>query len=157
MTYLLQSLLALHLIALVLMAGTTFLDFISLRSFWKLSASAQAEKAAGVLEGTASYSRIAGIGAALLIVTGLLMMVVTHGVFGEQLWFRIKFALVIILVANSLFVGRKQGNRLRKTVIPVGQSGLQSHEAIRKILRRFYLIQLLLFIFIIFLSIFKFN
>ncbi|HET7001692.1 MAG TPA: hypothetical protein VFI33_10295, partial [Puia sp.] len=148
---------ALHLISLVVMAGTTFIDFITLRSFWKFSVSSQAEKAVGVLETTASFSRIAGIGAALLIVTGLLMMVITRGVFGEQLWFRIKFALVLLLIANSLFIGRTQNRRLRKTVISGGLPAMDSMGKIRKALDRFFLSQLLLFIVIIFLSIFKFN
>ena len=116
-TYLLFTLLALHLMALVLMAGTTLIDFVTLRSFWKLSSSALHEKAIGLLEATASFSRLIGIGAAALIITGLAMMAVTRGVFGEQLWFRIKFALVIILVANALFVGRRQGQRLRKIIL----------------------------------------
>ena len=156
-TNLLLTLVALHLISLVVMAGTTLIDFIAWRSFWKLSVLSQTEKAVGALETTASFSRIAGIGAALLVVTGLLMMVITHGVFGEQLWFRIKFALVLLLIANSLFIGRKQNRRLRKIAISGGLLVMDSFEKIRKALDRFYLSQLLLFVVIIFLSIFKFN
>lgn len=157
MTYLLLTLLSLHLISLVLMAGTTLIDFVTLRSFWKLSNSTQPEKAVGLLEATSSFSRLTGIGAAVLIVTGLLMMVVTHGVFGEQLWFRIKFALVIILVANALFSGRRQGRVLRKNILPGEQLSSAPLAIIRKKLNRFYLSQLFIFVLIIFLSIFKFN
>ena len=157
MTYLLFTLLALHLISLILMAGTTLIDFVTLRSFWKLFNGAQKEKAMGILEATASFSRLAGIGAAVLIVTGLLMMVVTRGVFGEQLWFRIKFALVIILIANTLFIGRRQEQRLRKNMLPGEQQSSVPLAIIRKNLNRFYLSQLLIFVVIIFLSIFKFN
>ena len=114
-SYLLPALLSLHLIALILMAGTTLIDFVTVRGFWKLFATLH-EKALGLLEATASYSRLIGIGAAALIITGFAMMVVTHGVFGEQLWFRIKFALVILLVANGVFIGRRQGLRIRKSV-----------------------------------------
>lgn len=156
-TYLLFTLLALHLMALVLMAGTTLIDFVTLRSFWKLSRSALHEKAIGLLEATASFSRLTGIGAAALIITGFAMMVVTRGVFGEQLWFRIKFALVIILVANALFIGRRQGQGLRKTILSGEQLSSVRLETLRKKMRRFYFSQLVVFVVIIFLSIFKFN
>src|SRR5712675_898804 len=151
-TYLLPALLSLHLMALILMAGTTLVDFIMLRSFWRLFET-QKEKASGLLEATASYSRMIGIGAALLILTGFGMMFVTHGVFGEQLWFRVKFALVLLLVANGVFVGRRLGVRLRKTV-PVSDpaiAGGMTH--LRKNLNRFHTSQLFIFVLIIFLSI----
>ena len=155
-TYLLPALLSLHLMALILMAGTTLVDFITLRSFWRLFES-QKEKASGLLEATASYSRMIGIGAALLILTGFGMMFVTHGVFGEQLWFRIKFALVLLLVANGVFVGRRLGANLRKTVPGNDLSVAARIIHIRKKLNRFHISQLLIFTLIIFLSIFKFN
>ena len=155
-TYLLPALLSLHLIALILMAGTTLIDFVSLRTFWGLFET-QKEKAYGLLEATSKFSRLIGIGAAILILTGFLMMFVTHGVFGEQVWFRIKFVLVLILVANGLFVGRRLGVQLRK-LMPMGDPGpAELVMRVRKNLFRFHVSQLLIFAIIIFLSIFKFN
>ncbi len=155
-TYLLPALLSLHLMALILMAGTTLIDFITLRSFWRLFEK-QKEKAIGLLEATASYSRMIGIGAAILIITGFGMMFVTHGVFGEQLWFRIKFVFVILLVANGVFIGRRLGLRLRKTVSGADQINPERIMQVRKSMYRFHISQLLIFTVIIFLSIFKFN
>jgi uncharacterized membrane protein SirB2 len=155
--FLLLTLVAVHLMALVLMAGTTLIDFVTIRGFWKLSNSAQQEKALGLLEATTSFSRLTGTGAAFLIITGLLMMAVTKVVLGEQLWFRIKIALVIILLVNGLFVGRRQGQRLRKAVFQKGQVLSGQIAGVRKNLQRFYLGQFLIFILIIFLSISKFN
>src|SRR4249919_1503570 len=140
-TYLLPALLSLHLIALILMAGTTLLDFITIRGFWRLFET-QKEKAFGLLEATASYSRMIGIGAAFLIVTGFGMMFVTHGVFGEQLWFRIKFALVLLLVANGIFIGRRLGLQLRKKVSGTDPVNPDVIIQVRKNLRRFHLSQL---------------
>jgi hypothetical protein len=155
-TYLLPALLSLHLIALILMAGTTLVDFISLRTFWRLFKT-QKEKAYGLLEATTGFSRLIGIGAAILILTGFGMMFVTHGVFGEQIWFRIKFALVLILVANGLFVGRRLGVQLRKRMPVADAALLEPVIRIRKNLYRFHISQLLIFAVIIILSIFKFN
>jgi len=154
--YLLPALLSLHLMALVLMAGTTLVDFITVRSFWRLFEK-QREKATGLLEATASYSRMIGIGAAVLIITGIGMMFITHGVFGEQLWFRIKFVFVILLVANGVFVGRRLGLRLRKAVSGANLINPERLMQVRKRMYRFHTSQLLIFIIIIFLSIFKFN
>ncbi|MDP4251931.1 MAG: hypothetical protein Q8918_17665 [Bacteroidota bacterium] len=156
LTYLLPALLSVHLIALILMAGTTLVDFITLRSFWRLFEK-QKEKGSGLLEATASYARMIGIGAALLIFTGIGMMFITHGVFGEQLWFRIKFAFVLLLVANGIFVGRRLGLRLRKTVAETDLTNPNRISQLRKNLYRFHISQLLIFTIIIFLSIFKFN
>jgi hypothetical protein len=155
-TYLLPALLSLHLIALILMAGTTLLDFITVRGFWRLFKK-QKERAFGLLEATASYSRMIGIGAAFLIITGFGMMFITHGVFGEQLWFRIKFVFVLLLVANGVFVGRRLGIRLRKTVSATDLVNPDGIIQVRKNLYRFHISQLFIFTVIIILSIFKFN
>ena len=154
--YLLPALLSLHLMALVLMAGTTLVDFITLRSFWRLF-EMQKEKAAGLLEATASYSRMIGIGGAILIITGFGMMFITHGVFGATLWLRIKFVFVILLVANGVFVGRRLGLRLRKAVSGADLINPERIMQVRKSMYRFHTSQLLIFTVIIFLSIFKFN
>jgi hypothetical protein len=156
MNYLLPALLTLHLIALIVMAGTTLVDYITLKQFWRIFEK-QTERASGMLGATASFSRIIGIGAALLILTGFGMMFVTHGVFGEQIWFRIKFVFVLLLVANGVFIGRRLGLRLRKTILLNDQTNQHGIPKLRSGLNRFHISQLLIFTVIIFLSIFKFN
>jgi hypothetical protein len=153
---LLQTFLVLHLTGLILMAGTTFVDYITFKTFWKQFA-LDREKSLGLLEATGKFSRLIGIGAALLIVTGIGMMAITKGVFGEQLWFRIKFGLVIILVLNGLLIGRRLGVRLRKTIAGGGINATLQTERFRNGLNWFHLVQLLVFLTIIFLSVFKFN
>lgn len=154
-TYLL-TLLCLHVMGLVLMAGTTFVDYIAFSNIWNLLDHGK-EKPDSLLQVTARFSRLIGIGAAILILTGLGMMALTKGVFGEQLWFRIKFGLVIILVANGVIVGRRHGLKFRKLLTDNGfELGPQIMQS-RSKLNRFYIIQLAIFITIIILSVFKFN
>ena len=153
---LLQTCLVLHLTGLILMAGTTFVDYITFKTFWK-QFGLDREKSLGLLEATAKFSRLIGIGAALLIITGFSMMAITKGVFGEQLWFRIKFALVILLVLNGLLVGRRLGVKLRKTIAEGAVNATLQTESFRTRLNWFHVIQLVLFLAIIFLSVFKFN
>ena len=153
---LLQTFLVLHLTGLILMAGTTFVDYITFKTFCK-QFGLDRERSLGLLEATGKFSRLIGIGAALLIVTGIGMMAITKGVFGEQLWFRIKFALVIVIIANALLNGRRLGLKLRKTVADGGVNATLQTESFRTRLNWFHLIQLVVFLAIIFLSVFKFN
>src|ERR1700712_2089808 len=110
--YLFPTCLVLHLTALVLMAGTTLVDYLAYSSLWK--SFEQEDRPIALLSMMAKLPRVAGIGAALLILSGIGMMALTHGVFGEQLWFRIKFGLVILVILNSLLVGRLQGIKLHR-------------------------------------------
>jgi uncharacterized membrane protein SirB2 len=150
-TYLLL-LLTLHLAGLVIMAGTTIVDYVVFRAFLKLP-----DGQRQVVVVTAKFSRLIGIGAALLILTGIGMMFLTNGAFGEQRWFRIKFALVLILIANGLIVGRRQGSKFRGLMAEYSSAQKPNFLALVKTLNRFYLAQLTIFSAIVFLSVFKFN
>jgi hypothetical protein len=100
-----------------------------------------------------------GIGILLLIISGVTMMGITDGVFGEQIWFRIKFVLVLLIIVNGLAVGRGQGVRLRK-ILSGEKPGGYVEERILKIKRNlslFHIAQLSLFFAIFVLSVFKFN
>ena len=153
--YLFPAFLTLHLMALVTMAGITLADYFSHASLWR--SIGQGEHPAALLNLMARFPRVAGIGAAVLILTGFGMMFLTNGVFGEQLWFRIKFGLVILLILNALIEGRRQSGRLRQLMIASGTLVTAELQGIKTRLNRFHLVQLLLFMLIIFLSIFKFN
>jgi uncharacterized membrane protein SirB2 len=154
--FLFPAFLTLHLIALVIMAGTTLIDFISYRTYWKLY-DRQKEQAAGVLRATANFSRLTGIGAGLLVSTGVGMIALTHGLLAEQLWFKIKFGFVLILIVNGLLVGRRQGVRLRKVINEDSMELPAQVQTIRQNLNRSHIAQLIIFCIIIFLSAYKFN
>jgi uncharacterized membrane protein SirB2 len=144
---LLSLLLTFHLIGLVTMAGTTIVDYLAIKTLWKLP-----DQQTGLLQLSGNFSLLIRVGAALLILTGFGMMIITHGVFGEMLWFRIKFAIVIILVINGI-IGTKRSNRF-KTLLRDKEPYVNN---LHVQLNRFYLSQLALFGMIIILSVFKFN
>jgi hypothetical protein len=87
------------------------------------------------------------------------MMYITNGAFGEQTWFRIKFALILIIVINALAVGRRQGSKLKKW-LSLNTTG-ESQDAELRVLKRgmngFLLAQMFFFLAIFTLSVFKFN
>ncbi|PUZ27666.1 Predicted membrane protein [Chitinophaga costaii] len=154
--YFYPAILTLHLAGLTLMAGTTLIEFVGYRTYWKLSENDK-DQASGVLQLLSKLARPIGIGAALLILTGICMMALTHGVFGEQTWFRVKFGLVIILIANSLFFGRRQGNALIKTTQVTEPGTAIKIMSIKRNLKIFHVLQLLIFFTIVLFSVFKFN
>lgn len=156
MNSLFPTFLTLHLTALTLMAGTTLVDFMAYRSLWKI-VNEKKELSAGLLQLMAKLPRLIGIGAAVLITSGIGMMALTHGVFGEQLWFRIKFGLVLLLIGNSLIIGRRLAVKLRKLLADDGPVFTEQVNLIRGKLTRFHVMQLSIFFLIIFLSAFKFN
>lgn len=152
----LSALLMLHLLALILMAGTTFIDFINYQMFWKLF-NHQRKQADGILSASAKFPKLIGIGAGFLIITGIGMIALTHGVWAQQLWFRIKMIFVLLLILNSIFYGNRISAKLRAIV------GLdapdQAHQllSVKGKLRTFYLLQFGFLLMIIFLSAYKFN
>lgn len=152
----LQSILVLHLIGLTIMAGTTVVDFTTFKTFWKQFYEDK-EKSMGLLMATSKFSRLTGIGAALLVVTGIGMMALTNGIFGEQLWFRIKIGIVVALMLNGLFFGRRLGIKLRKTLSADAPYLTAQINRIRVNLNIFFTLQFILFFCIVFLSVFKFN
>jgi uncharacterized membrane protein SirB2 len=152
----LPAFLMLHLIALTLLVGSTLIDFLNHRLFWKLFEQQQ-ERASGILLNSAHYSRLPGIGAALLIVTGICMVALRHGLPAGQLWFRIKMIMVLLLIVNTIFNGRRLGIKLRK-IINGNSTGLEGQVMhLKGKLQTFYLIQLGILLIIIFLSAYKFN
>jgi len=84
------------------------------------------------------------------------MMAVTHGVFGEQLWFRIKFGFVILLITINL-IARNRSLKLRKIISLPDTASETAALKIRTFLSRYFTIAFVIFFIIIFLSIFKFN
>jgi len=153
--YLFPICLTLHLLALATTAGGTLAEYVAYAAYW--SSLKRSEDSAALRRLMDRLARLIGLGGAVLILSGIGMMALTNGIFGEQLWFRIKFALVILLILNGLLVGRRLGIRLRKTADNNASSSTIGLSGIRSRLNRFHLSQLVLFLLIIFLSAFKFN
>jgi len=150
-----QSFLLLHLVGLVLFAGTTTADFVSFRQFWKQYA-LDAITAKPMLQTMTKFPLLMGLGMAAIILSGVGMMAMTHGVFGEQLWFRIKFAIVLLIILNNIIVGRRLVVSLKKKIADSANDAGETSR-IKNNLRLFHYAQLVMFFAIILLSVFKFN
>lgn len=138
-------------------AGTTLMDFLLIKQFWNQLA-IDRQKGLAIQETISRVQRITGLGMLLLILSGITMMVMTRGVFGEQMWFRIKFGLVIVIIISQLAIRRRQGRILAKRLDePREQLPVEALPKIRRNINGFHFFQLALFVVIFTLSVFKFN
>ncbi|HTI12538.1 MAG TPA: hypothetical protein VL832_28390 [Puia sp.] len=145
-----------HIIGLTLAAGTTLNSYSLNRRFWQLYP-ADRNKAVDMLEGSAKMPFLIGLGMGLLILSGIGLMALTKGVYGEQIWFRIKFALFILVIVNGI-IWRRLGNRQKKLLALSAERNVQDElYKLKARLNLFYGSQLFLFLAIFILGIFKFN
>jgi hypothetical protein len=86
-------------------------------------------------------------------------MVKLHEVWGAQIWFRIKMGMLLLIIINGLGLRRMMGSKLKKALAGNLSGNLFTRETdtIKRNLTAVQLIQMLLFIIIYVLSVFKFN
>lgn len=147
--------LLLHIIGLTTGAGIILVSYITSRQFWR-QYTQDKQKGIAIMQATAKLPVLAGAGILLLILSGAMMLSASHGVYGQQLWFRIK--IVILIIAGNIFVNRKLGNRLREWVLEDLVHGDRSEQignlAVRIGSLQLFILTLFLVIFI--LSVFRF-
>ena len=154
---LLHSALVLHIIGLTMVVGATLSDYVAFKQFWKQYRQDK-QKGVAVLQALSRFPRIIGIGFVIIILTGVTMMAIMHGAFGTQLWFRIKMIIVLLVIGGGLLVGRRNGIRLR-TLVATDSAGTDQTQELYKVKSRigsFHIVQLLLFVLIFILSVFRF-
>ncbi len=147
-----------HVVGFTMMAGTTLVDYVIFKQFRKQFA-INRQKGLSILEAISKLPVLFGIGFILLIISGVTMMAITHGLFGEQTWFRIKFGIIIAIAINGLAVGRRQGLKLRR-ITNQDEPGKTDEVKLLKVknnIRMFHISQLAFFFIIFILSVFKFN
>jgi len=149
-----RILLIFHLAGLVIMAGTTVVDYFTFKTFCELAGQTD-NKAIGLLPIMARFGILVRAGAVLLIVSGVSMLVVEKWTMWQQLWFKIKMLLVILLILNGMFTGNKLGSDFRRVVAHSSANFMHQTDLLRHNLNCFYLIQLVIFLAIIMLSVIK--
>ena len=95
-----------HIIGLTIVGGSTLVAFVVQNQFWK-QYEQDTGKGIAVMVAAAKVPRITMIGLSLLILSGMSMMIITHGAFGAQLWFKVKMIVLLIIIINALIL-RKQ-------------------------------------------------
>jgi hypothetical protein len=153
-----QMALVAHVVGITIMAGTTFIDFITFKTFLKAY---RTDRANSLLLENYLYrlQRFLGIGMLVILASGVLMMVRLHEVWGAQIWFRIKMVILLLIIINGLGLRRLLGSRLKKLLAREISANSASEEfsGIKWRLSVVQVIQMILFVTIYVLSVFKFN
>ncbi|SRR5260221_6388772 len=153
---LMQLSILIHIIGLTLAAGTTLNSYSLFRRFWRVYPTDR-DRAVNILDGSSMLPALIGIGMGLLILSGVGLMALTKGVYGEQLWFRIKFALVVLVIVNGI-IATSLGRKQKKLLTLSSERNVQDElDKLKGKFNVFYLSQLFLFLAIFVLGVFKFN
>jgi hypothetical protein len=151
-----QVLLIMHLSGLTLMAGTTVAAFVTFRAFTKRF-TIKSESSSGLLQLLSNLDAIKGTGGILLILSGIGLTYITGWVFLHMLWLQLKLSLALLLPLNEILVGNRQLKKLKTAFF---ENNPDSATVIKMTIPKiavFYTIQLLLFLGIVVLAVFKFN
>lgn len=144
MQLIVRGLVALHIIGIVMMAGTTMIDYLTFKTFWKLADHGN-ERSLGLIPLMARYGALIRTGAITLMLTGIALFILQKTDWLHQFWFKVKLGLFFLLLLNGLFVGNTQGHKFRETVTAHASDFAGHSLQIRKTLNLFYPVQLTLF------------
>jgi len=151
----LQLDLILHITGFTMMAGTILADFAVSRRLDKYILSDRS-KAISILDTTAGFGRLIGIGAGLLILTGLAMVSIFKGGVTQMLWFKIKMVLVLLVILNGTLVLQRGSKSLKTLLLSDDPRSNDRISALKARLTIFHSLELLLFFIIFVLSILRF-
>jgi len=146
-----------HIVGITLMAGATFIDFIVFQLFWKAYPSDKT-KSIVIEDMLHRLQRFMGIGMLVILVSGVVMMAYLHEVWGQQIWFRVKMGVLVLVIINGLGIRRRMGSKLKRLLT---EESLPDFDGKRSMLKRnitlVHAFQLLFFLIMFTLSVFKFN
>jgi len=151
----LQLLLTLHITGFTMMAGPIIADF-SVRRRLNRYLAGDKPRAMAMLDTTAGFPRLIGIGALLLVTTGIGMVVLLKGVVVQMLWFRIKMILVVLVGVNGSVVPRQNAAKLKLLLAENAPASDDRIGVLKDRMSLFHTIQFLLFLTIFVLSVFRF-
>ncbi len=150
--------LVLHIVGLSVMFGTTVVDFFCFAQFWKQYPRDKV-RAAAILPILVNFRFLFAGAFILLLISGIGMVALSHGAFAEQFWFRVKMGILVLVILNGAVIGGRATRGLRKTVEAdlAGANVEQRRKALKGRIRMIHILQLLLFVTIFILSVYKFN
>lgn len=155
----LNAALVLHIIGIVMMVGTFFASYFVYRHLWKLFID-EKERCGMLFRIIANFQKAQSVGGALIIVGGIVMVATFHGAPVHLLWFKIKMIFLLLIFLNSGILGRMAVGRVSR-IFEAEQTQAQEYYAeiimVKKKVDLFYALQLVFFLSMFILSVFKFN
>jgi len=147
--------LVLHITGFTIMAGSILAQFVVNQRANRYLLTDKA-RAVTILDSVAVFPRLMGLGGAMLLVTGIAMLSVFREAVGGMLWFKIKMAIVLLIVIIGVAVLRRNGARLMALLEKADTHNDAAILVVKRRLNLFLGIELLLFLTVFFLSVFKF-
>jgi uncharacterized membrane protein len=149
--------LVLHITGIALMAGSTLGVFVSLRQLWKYVPSEQ-QKAALMLRNTSGYTIFFGLGAALILISGFLLLRAFQFSVTGQAWFRIKMGLVVLLFLNARIVAVPVIKKLQQLLSEDANAVMDLPQlfSLKRRLSIFHVVQFAMFLVIFVLAVYRF-
>ncbi|XZF15467.1 hypothetical protein ACTHGU_04975 [Chitinophagaceae bacterium MMS25-I14] len=155
MSFLLNAGLVLHICGISLMVGMTVAGFVTYRRLFDLLA--EDKNSGTTLMATAGiFSRLQLLGGLFIISGGILMMIALQGIIMTQLWFKLKVSLLLLLIINVPLTFYPARIRLRQ-FLTATQPEASDLFKVRQLFNQFHMLQLLIFLGIFILSVFRFN
>ena len=150
--------LVLHIVGLSVMFGTTVVVFFCFAQFWRQYPRDKA-RAAAILPVLVNFRFLFAGSFILLLASGIGMVAMSHGAFAEQLWFRVKMGILLLVILNGAVIGGRAARRLRKVVEEelAGANVGQRRMTLKGRIRMIHIFQMVLFLAILVLSVYKFN
>ena len=146
-----------HIVGITLMAGATFIDFIIFKQFWKAYPSDK-PKSIVIEDMLHRLQRFMGIGMLVILVSGVVMMVYLHQVWGQQIWFRVKMGVLVLVIINGLGIRRRMGSKLKRLLTEESLPDFAWRRSrLKNNITLVHAFQLLFFLIMFTLSVFKFN
>lgn len=151
-----ELLLIAHLSGLVLMAGTTVTEFVAFRIL-TVQFKVNKQVPGSIIKLMSRLTAILTAGGILLTISGIGLTWITASIFLHQLWLQLKLSLIVVLALNGMLVGGRQMKHLKNSWFT--NSIDNSEEISRRVIKIniFYSMQLLLFLAIVILAVFKPN
>lgn len=148
--------LVLHIIGISIVAGTTFIDYLTYNQFWKVLSSNR-QSAIVTINLVQRLQRFISIGMLLIVVAGIAMIILLPGVWPQQIWFRVKMVMLLLVIINGFAIKRRLTNKLNGLLSDTIMDNTSGFAKLKSSISLSNSIQLLLILVIFVLSAFKFN
>jgi uncharacterized membrane protein len=150
--YVLKLALTLHIVGLAIAGGVSLVNYMSYHRFWVQYASGKTE-ANMLLEGLIRYPRMIGVGLLISVISGITMMNLAFKGFMDQPWFRVKLSLIVLVIVNTALL-YSWTRAIRKNINRDEEAKVMQ---IRNKVNVSVILQLVFFLIIFILAVFRFN
>lgn len=149
--------LVLHVTGVALLTAGLLGSYVTLKQLWKYYPEDE-RQAAAVFKTSQAYNIFFGIGGALILISGFLLLRAFQFTATKQLWFEVKMGLVIFLVLNARIFGAPVVKKLQGLLSRQNEAAdVLQLGMLRRRLGIFHALQMVALLVIFVLAVYKFQ